>query len=156
MKFFNKRHETVLYNILLNLSRNIFFYKDKFYGFIDFYFSSTDFYAYELATWVNALCFDKKYNKFVLNKKKTSKLIKGYESKRKLTKNIKGKVIFVNWVAKKNFSGSDLKPGAIKDTNKGINNSITSTIDNRKIVNRLKISFAKFSDFFFPFISSFE
>lgn len=27
MKFFNKRHETVLYNILLNLSRNIFFYK---------------------------------------------------------------------------------------------------------------------------------
>ena len=39
---------------------NIFFYKDKFYGFIDFYFSSTDFYAYELATCVNALCFDKK------------------------------------------------------------------------------------------------
>ena len=68
---------------------NIFFYKDKFYGFIDFYFSSTDFYAYELAKCVNALCFDKKYNKFILNKQKTSKLIKGYESKRKLTKNEK-------------------------------------------------------------------
>ena len=27
MKFFNKRHEVVLYNTLLNLSRNIFFYK---------------------------------------------------------------------------------------------------------------------------------
>ena len=27
MKFFNKRHEAVLYNTLLNLSRNIFFYK---------------------------------------------------------------------------------------------------------------------------------
>ena len=27
MKFFNKRHKAVLYNILLNLSRNIFFYK---------------------------------------------------------------------------------------------------------------------------------
>ena len=39
---------------------NIFFYKNKFYGFIDFYFSSTDFYAYELATCINALCFDKK------------------------------------------------------------------------------------------------
>ena len=68
---------------------NIFFYKKKFYGFIDFYFSSTDFYAYELATCVNALCFDKKNKKFILNKKKSLNLIKGYESKRKLTKNEK-------------------------------------------------------------------
>ena len=64
---------------------NIFFYKNKFYGFIDFYFSCTDFYAYELATCVNALCFERRKNKFVLNKKKSYKLIKGYESKRKLT-----------------------------------------------------------------------
>jgi len=65
---------------------NIFFYKKNFYGFIDFYFSCTDFYAYELATCVNALCFDKKKNKFILNKKKSYNLIKGYETKRKLTK----------------------------------------------------------------------
>ena len=31
----------------------------------------------------------------------------------KLTNSIKGNVIFVNWVAKANFSGLDLKPGAI-------------------------------------------
>ena len=68
---------------------NIFFYKKKFYGFIDFYFSSTDFYSYELATCINALCFDKKKNKFILNKRKSYKLIKGYETKRKLTKDEK-------------------------------------------------------------------
>ena len=39
---------------------NIFFYKKKYYGFIDFYFSANDFLAYELATCVNALCFKKK------------------------------------------------------------------------------------------------
>ena len=64
---------------------NIFFYKRKFYGFIDFYFASNDFLTYELATSVNALCFDKKNNKFLLNKDKSSKLIKGYEIVRKLT-----------------------------------------------------------------------
>ena len=68
---------------------NIFFYKKKFYGFIDFYFSCTDYYAYELATCVNALCFDKKINKFVLNKRKSNYLIKGYETRRKLTNNEK-------------------------------------------------------------------
>ncbi len=38
---------------------NIFFYKNRYYGFIDFYFSANDFLAYELATCVNALCFKK-------------------------------------------------------------------------------------------------
>tara|TARA_B100001027_G_scaffold178799_1_gene130139 strand:+ start:807 stop:1775 length:969 start_codon:yes stop_codon:yes gene_type:complete len=70
---------------------NIFFYKKKFYGFIDFYFSCTDYYAYELATCVNALCFDKKNNKFILNKEKSYNLIKGYETKRKLTSREKNK-----------------------------------------------------------------
>ena len=68
---------------------NIFFHKNKFYGFIDFYFSATDFYAYELATCINALCFEKKKNKYILNKKKSYNLIKGYEAKRKLTANEK-------------------------------------------------------------------
>jgi len=65
---------------------NIFFHKKKFYGFIDFYFASNDFLTYELATSVNALCFNKKNSKFVLDKNKSSRLIKGYESVRKLTR----------------------------------------------------------------------
>ncbi len=44
---------------------NIFFYKKKYYGFIDFYFSANDFLAYELATCVNALCFKKRNKVFV-------------------------------------------------------------------------------------------
>ena len=63
---------------------NIFFYKEKFGGFIDFYFSAYDFQAYELAICLNSLCFNKTKNKFKFNKKKASKLFKGYESIRKL------------------------------------------------------------------------
>ncbi len=63
---------------------NIFFYKKKFYGFIDFYFSANDFLAYELATCVNALCFKKRNKIFILDKSKSSKLLKGYQSVRKL------------------------------------------------------------------------
>ena len=63
---------------------NIFFYKKKYYGFIDFYFSANDFLAYELATCVNALCFKKINKVFVLNKKKCAQLLKGYQSVRKL------------------------------------------------------------------------
>ena len=65
---------------------NIFFYKNKFYGFIDFYFSSKDYLSYELATCINALCFIKKRNKFILDKRKSNNLIRGYESIRKLTR----------------------------------------------------------------------
>ena len=64
---------------------NIFFYKKKFYGFIDFYFSASDYFAYELAICINALCFNKKNKIFKLDKKKSSKLIKGYQSVKKLT-----------------------------------------------------------------------
>ena len=63
---------------------NIFFYKKKYYGFIDFYFSANDFLAYELATCVNALCFKKRNKIFVLDKNKSSQLLKGYQSIRKL------------------------------------------------------------------------
>ena len=65
---------------------NIFFKNSKFYGYIDFYFSSNDFLIYEIAICINALCFDKKNRKFIFNKKKSINLIKGYSSLRKLSK----------------------------------------------------------------------
>ena len=65
---------------------NIFFKNNKFYGYIDFYFSSNDFLIYEIAICINALCFDKKNRKFIFNKKKSTNLIKGYSSLRKLSK----------------------------------------------------------------------
>ena len=68
---------------------NIFFYKRKYYGFIDFYFSANDFLAYELSICINALCFNKRGRKYFLNKSKSTNLIKGYEKIRKLTANEK-------------------------------------------------------------------
>ena len=64
---------------------NIFFNKDKLSGVIDFYFAANDFFMYEIAICINALCFDKKKNKFKINKQKVKNLIKGYESVRKIT-----------------------------------------------------------------------
>tara|TARA_B110000014_G_scaffold231560_1_gene193688 strand:- start:189 stop:731 length:543 start_codon:yes stop_codon:yes gene_type:complete len=64
---------------------NIFFKKNKFVGFIDFYFSCTDYSMYEIAICINALCFDKIKKKYLLNKKKVKNLIKGYQSVRKIS-----------------------------------------------------------------------
>ena len=68
---------------------NIFFYKKKYYGIIDFYFSANDFLAYELSICINALCFNRRGRKFFLDKSKSTNLIKGYEKIRKLTNNEK-------------------------------------------------------------------
>ena len=57
---------------------NIFFKKKKIHGYIDFYFACNDFLMYEIAICINALCFDKKNNKFVFNKKKSTNLLRGY------------------------------------------------------------------------------
>jgi len=64
---------------------NIFFNKKKFAGFIDFYFSANDFFMYEIAICVNALCFDKKNKKFILNKRKVNNFINGYETIKKIS-----------------------------------------------------------------------
>ena len=64
---------------------NIFFKKNKFAGFIDFYFSSNDYLMYEIAICINSLCFDKKNNKFVMNKQKIKNLINGYQSVKKIS-----------------------------------------------------------------------
>ena len=64
---------------------NIFFKKNKFNGYIDFYFACNDFLMYEIAICINALCFDKKNNKFIFNKKKSTNLIRGYSKIRKFS-----------------------------------------------------------------------
>ena len=64
---------------------NIFFKKNKFHGYIDFYFACNDFLMYEIAICINALCFDKKKSKFMINKQKIKNLIKGYESIKKIS-----------------------------------------------------------------------
>jgi len=64
---------------------NIFFKRNKFHGYIDFYFACNDFLMYEIAICINALCFDKKNNKFIFNKKKSTNLIKGYSKIRKFS-----------------------------------------------------------------------
>ena len=62
---------------------NIFFNKTKFAGFIDFYFSCSDFLIYDIAICINAMCFDKKIK---FNKLKANALLKGYSSLRKISK----------------------------------------------------------------------
>ena len=64
---------------------NIFFKKNKVSGIIDFYFAANDYFMYEIAICINALCFDKKNPQFRLNKKKVKNLIKGYESIKKIS-----------------------------------------------------------------------
>ena len=68
---------------------NIFFKKNKFHGYIDFYFAANDFFMYEIAICINALCFDKKNRKFIFNIKKSKNFLKGYSGIRKLSKNEK-------------------------------------------------------------------
>jgi homoserine kinase type II len=64
---------------------NIFFKNNKLSGIIDFYFAANDYLMYEIAICINALCFDKKNLKFLINKNKIKKFIKGYESIRKIS-----------------------------------------------------------------------
>ena len=64
---------------------NIFFKNNKLSGIIDFYFAANDFFMYEIAICINALCFDKRNSKFLINKKKVKNLIKGYESIKKIS-----------------------------------------------------------------------
>jgi len=64
---------------------NIFFNKNKLSGIIDFYFAANDYFMYEIAICINALCFDNKKSKFKINKQKIKSLIKGYESIKKIS-----------------------------------------------------------------------
>jgi homoserine kinase type II len=61
---------------------NVFFLGDKLSGLIDFYFACNDFYAYDLATCLNAWCFEKDHS---YNLTKSTALLAGYRSVRPLT-----------------------------------------------------------------------
>lgn len=58
---------------------NIFFKKNRFKGFIDFYFSCNGAYIYDLAIAINSICFEKE-----LNYDKVDSLISGYNSNKKI------------------------------------------------------------------------
>lgn len=61
---------------------NVFVKDGHIYGVIDFYFSCTDFLAYDLAIVMNAWCFDSNHQ---FNYDKWESLLTGYESVRPLT-----------------------------------------------------------------------
>jgi len=60
---------------------NVFFLGEKLSGVIDFYFACNDFYAYDLATCLNAWCFEKDQS---YNLTKSAALLAGYQSVRRL------------------------------------------------------------------------
>lgn len=60
---------------------NVFFLGDRLSGLIDFYFACNDFYAYDLATCLNAWCFEKDFS---FNLTKGRALLAGYQSVRPL------------------------------------------------------------------------
>ena len=64
---------------------NIFFKDNKLSGIIDYYFSCYDFYAFEIAICLNALCFEGFKENLSFNVTKAKKFIDGYSSIRKLT-----------------------------------------------------------------------
>ena len=64
---------------------NLFFKNNKLSGIIDFYFSCYDFYAFEIAICLNALCFEGKRENLSFNVTKAKKFIDGYSSIRKLS-----------------------------------------------------------------------
>ncbi|MEQ1942171.1 homoserine kinase [Mesorhizobium sp. VNQ89] len=61
---------------------NVFFLGERLSGLIDFYFACNDFYAYDVATCLNAWCFEKDFS---FNLTKSRALLSGYQSVRPLS-----------------------------------------------------------------------
>jgi len=61
---------------------NVFFLGEKLSGLIDFYFACNDFYAYDVATCLNAWCFEKDFS---FNQTKGRALLAAYQSVRPLS-----------------------------------------------------------------------
>jgi homoserine kinase type II len=68
---------------------NIFFKNNKLSGIIDYYFSCHDFYAFDIAICLNALCFEGKNENLSFNVTKAKKFIDGYSVIRKLNEDEK-------------------------------------------------------------------
>ena len=64
---------------------NIFFKGNKLSGIIDYYFSCHDFYAFEIAICLNALCFEGSTENLSFNVTKAKKFIDGYSEIRRLS-----------------------------------------------------------------------
>ncbi len=64
---------------------NIFFKNGKLSGIIDYYFSCNDFFAFEIAVCLNALCFEGRNENLSFNVTKAKKFIDGYSSFRALS-----------------------------------------------------------------------
>ena len=62
-----------------------FFINNIFSGIIDFYFACNDFYAFEIAVCLNALCFEGTSENLSFNVTKAKKFIDGYSEIRILT-----------------------------------------------------------------------
>ncbi len=61
---------------------NVFFLGDRLSGLIDFYFACDDFYAYDLATCINAWCFEPDFS---FNPEKAAALTSSYQEVRPLS-----------------------------------------------------------------------
>ena len=68
---------------------NIFLKGNKLSGIIDFYFACNDFYAFEIAVCLNALCFEGENENLSFNVTKAKKFIDGYSKIRSLDENEK-------------------------------------------------------------------
>ena len=67
------------------MTLGFFFKNNNFSGFIDFYFSCNDFYAFEIAICLNALCFDGISENLSFNVTKAKKFFEGYNEIRKIS-----------------------------------------------------------------------
>ena len=98
---------------------NIFFKNDKFSGFIDFYFACYDFYGFEIAICINALCFDDYKENLSFNATKAKKFIDGYSSiknldeKEKINLKVLSQGAAMRFLLTRVFDYINLRKGAI-------------------------------------------
>ena len=68
---------------------NIIFKNDNINGIIDYTFACNDFFAYDIAICLNALCFDQNGDDYIFNYLNAKRFLKGYNKVRLITKNEK-------------------------------------------------------------------
>ncbi|HOO50063.1 MAG TPA: homoserine kinase [Alphaproteobacteria bacterium] len=93
---------------------NVFILDEHIHGVIDFYFSCTDFLAYDLAIVLNAWCFDPDH---VLNINKAKEFLDGYQSIRALTEHEKSSFQILGQGAALRFLSSRLHDLTFHDPN---------------------------------------